>query len=85
MGISRGYLKSNSASSSFSGSKAPDLINSSAIDNPSSPINDNTQNETQVINGKAYYVLKVNGGMVLYSKCGTNDIPIKLDSDFGTF
>ena len=37
------------------------------------------------INGVKYFILRVNGGLTLVSKCGTNNIPIRLDSDFGTF
>ena len=55
------------------------------IDNPENPMNDATPTVTKVIDGVAYYILKVNGGLTLYSKCGTNDIPIRLDADFGTF
>jgi len=55
------------------------------IDNPAEPVNENTRFETKIIDGTAYYILHVNGGLTLYSKCGTNDIPIKLDADFGTF
>ena len=55
------------------------------IDNPAEPLNENTRFATKIIDGTAYYILHVNGGLTLYSKCGTNDIPIKLDADFGTF
>lgn len=55
------------------------------IDNPASPMNDATSTVTKTVDGVASYILKVNGGLILYSKCGTNDIPIRLDADFGTF
>ena len=48
-------------------------------------MNDATSTVTKTIDGVAYYILKVNGGLTLYSKCGTNDIPLRLDADFGTF
>ena len=50
------------------------------IDNPADPKNDNT-----AALGENGYVMHVVNGMTLYSKCGTNDIPIKFDADFGTF
>ena len=55
------------------------------IDNPNDPMNDETPTQTAEINGVKYFVLRANGGLTLVSKCGTNNIPIKLDSDFGTF
>ena len=55
------------------------------IDNPSDPMNDATPTVVKTIGGISHYILKVNGGLTLYSKCGTNDIPIRLDSDYGTF
>jgi hypothetical protein len=55
------------------------------IDNPSDPMNDATATATKTIDGTAYYILNVNGGLTFYSKCGTNDIPIRLNADFGSF
>ena len=52
------------------------------IDNPAEPQNENIPEGA--INDGAY-VLNLNGGMTLYSKCGTNDIPLKINADFGTF
>ena len=50
------------------------------IDNPSDPKNPETESL-----GEDGYVMHANGGIKLYSKCGTNDIAIKFDADFGTF
>ena len=47
--------------------------------------NDATATATKTIDGTAYYILNVNGGLTFYSKCGTNDIPIRLNADFGSF
>ena len=57
------------------------------IDNPSDPLNENTDEATDIVPGTDYksYILHANGGMTLYSKCGTNDIPVRFDGDFGTF
>jgi hypothetical protein len=55
------------------------------IDNPADPMNDETPTQTAEIDGVKYFVLRANGGLTLVSKCGTNNIPIRLDSDFGTF
>ena len=55
------------------------------IDNPNDPMNDETPTQTAEIDGVKYFVLRANGGLTLVSKCGTNNIPIRLDSDFGTF
>jgi len=55
------------------------------IDNPADPMNDATSTQTVDIDGTKYYVLRANGGLTLYSKCGTNDIPVRLDSNYGTF
>ena len=52
------------------------------IDNPSEPKNENIPDGA--INGGAY-VINLNGGAILYSKCGTNDIPLKINADFGSF
>jgi hypothetical protein len=48
-------------------------------------LNEETAQYTEEIDGVNYYILKVNGGLVLKSKSGTNDIPLKLDADFGSF
>jgi hypothetical protein len=55
------------------------------IDNPADPMNDATATAIKIIDGIAYYILNVNGGLTLYSKCGTNDIPVRLNADFGSF
>jgi len=46
---------------------------------------ENPQNENTAALGPNGYVMHVVNGMTLFSKCGTNDIPIKFDADFGTF
>ena len=56
------------------------------IDNPSDPLNENTESATgDDVFGTKSYILHAHGGMTLYSKCGTNDIPVIFDADFGTF
>ena len=56
------------------------------IDNPSDPLNENTESATgDDVFGTKSYILHATGGMTLYSKCGTNDIPVRFDADFGTF
>ena len=62
-----------------------DRIEGEIIDNPNDPLNEETAQYTEEIDGVNYYILKVNGGLVLKSKSGTNDIPLKLDADFGSF
>ena len=56
------------------------------IDNPADPLNEETETATgEDVFGVKSYILHATGGMTLYSKCGTNDIPVRLDADFGTF
>lgn len=62
-----------------------DRIEKQIIDNPNDPYNDATATVVADIDGVKHYVLKANGGVTLYSKGGTNDIPVILDADFGTF
>jgi len=61
-------------------------IENEIIDDPSNPKNVNIpEGAIKEIDGVKYYVMNVNGGMILYSKDGTNDIPIRLNADFGNF
>ena len=62
-----------------------DRIEKQIIDNPNDSYNDATETQTAEIDGIKYYILKAKGGLTLYSKGGTNDIPVRLDADFGTF
>ena len=60
-------------------------IEGEIIDNPNDPLNEETAQYVEEIDGTNYYILKVNGGVILKSKSGTNDIPLRLDADFGSF
>ena len=51
------------------------------IDNPADPLNEETETATgEDVFGVKSYILHATGGMTLYSKCGTNDIPVRLFS-----
>ena len=62
-----------------------DRIEGEIIDNPNDQLNPNTEGYVAEIDGVKYFVIKVNGGTTLTSKQGTNDIPLIMDADFGTF
>ena len=62
-----------------------DRIEGEIIDNPNDPLNPETEGYIAEIDGVKYFVIKANGGTVLKSKQGTNDIPLIMDADFGSF
>ena len=41
--------------------------------------------ECQLIDNSEDFILNMNGGVILKSKCDTNDVTIKINADFGTF